>query len=160
MATSLCPPLWNHFQTFWPKYFLYLPPMLCTLNLMFLHFVTLKIYVQNTNYILLSQAIFFSLLLLNVFVFVLTYFYKNTHTHTHTRYDSHHRGSAHRRDLYLTTQNIHNSQKLLSPGSGHRDRPLLLPFNSVLSQRASEGTYFEIKRCSRLIRNVAPTLCM
>jgi hypothetical protein len=124
MAPSLCPPWWNHFQTFWSKYFLYVPPLLCTLNLMFLHFGTLKMCVQNTNYILPSQAIFFRLLFLNVFFFVLTYFYKHTHTHTHTHTNTHthtpgrtptSEGSVRRRDFYLTTQNIHNSQKFLSP---------------------------------------------
>jgi hypothetical protein len=38
----------------------------------------------------------------------------HTHTHTHSRIPLD-EGSAHRRDLYLTTHNIHNGQTAMLP---------------------------------------------
>jgi hypothetical protein len=103
ITSSPCAPWWNHLEAFRTKYCLYLPSLLCSLNLIYLNFITLIIFFQNASYVLSSQATFLSLLalLLSFFLVLIcfclfpvgaqvtvrfdhTQWHTHTHTHTHT----------------------------------------------------------------------------
>jgi hypothetical protein len=120
ITTSCCPRWWNHFQTFSPKYFLYLPPYITYPQSHVPSFCYPKNICQIIQITYFLRQPFSPASSCLLYFYVLTYFYKQTQTHTHAHTHTQtlgrtpmDEGSARRRDLDLTTHNIHKSQKFI-----------------------------------------------
>ena len=74
----------------------------------------------------------------------------HTHTHTHSRLDSSGRGSARRRDLYLTTHNTLKRRTFTLPAGFEPAIPASEPPQTYALDRATTGTSFFRHSCCRI----------